>query len=247
MVISEMSATDREQIKSQLSEQLQAPASSAPPPKDAASPPPELCQKVEEGKATDEEVARVLQGGSSYKEQLVETLAGKLEESKKLHEESLELQKQAESSSDPKEAAKLRFQAQEKEKKAKSLIKQVHRAQTGVVQGAGGGAGIGAGIAGGLGAAVGSLLGGIVAIPTTALGLLVGAGVGVVHGPWVKLVEATVKEEEEGKKDGEEGIGEEKETQTEDVEERQVEKEEVEDSSKGEVKEGGAAELVEKK
>ena len=34
---------------------------------------------------------------------------------------------------------------------------------------------------------VGSIVGGVTAIPTTGLGLLVGAGTGAVHGPWVKM------------------------------------------------------------
>ena len=49
------------------------------------------------------------------------------------------------------------------------------------------GAGIGGGVAAGLGTTVGAVVGGVVGIPTTGLGLLVGAGTGAVHGPWVKL------------------------------------------------------------
>jgi hypothetical protein len=45
--------------------------------------------------------------------------------------------------------------------------------------------GAGTGIA--LGGAVGTLTGGVLAVPLTALGGLVGAGAGFVHGPWIKL------------------------------------------------------------
>lgn len=58
--------------------------------------------------------------------------------------------------------------------------------QNGAFQGGAAGAGIGAGIAGGLGTVVGSIVGGIAAIPTTGLGILIGAGTGAIHGPWVR-------------------------------------------------------------
>ena len=54
---------------------------------------------------------------------------------------------------------------------------------------------MGAGVGAGLGTVVGSLVGGVTAIPTTGLGLLVGAGTGAIHGPWVKIP---------GKKEGDE-------------------------------------------
>ena len=62
------------------------------------------------------------------------------------------------------------------------------------------GAGIGGGVAAGLGTTVGAVVGGVVGIPTTGLGLLVGAGAGAIHGPWVKLT---------GKGDGKEEVVEE--------------------------------------
>ncbi|OTA59550.1 hypothetical protein K449DRAFT_384880 [Hypoxylon sp. EC38] len=42
---------------------------------------------------------------------------------------------------------------------------------------------------------VGSLVSGLVAIPTTGLGILVGAGTGLVHGPWVKFTDMLSKDE----------------------------------------------------
>lgn len=63
------------------------------------------------------------------------------------------------------------------------------------MQGGAAGAGIGAGIAGGLGMTVGTLVSGLVAIPTTGLGILVGAGTGLVHGPWVKFTQAFSNDE----------------------------------------------------
>ena len=48
---------------------------------------------------------------------------------------------------------------------------------------------IGSGIASGIGMTVGSLVTGVTAIPTAGLGILIGAGTGLVHGPWVKFTE----------------------------------------------------------
>lgn len=57
--------------------------------------------------------------------------------------------------------------------------------------------GIGAGVAGGIGTVVGTIIGGVALIPTTAIGLLAGIGTGAIHGPWVRLVQDTVKEEDD--------------------------------------------------
>ena len=59
------------------------------------------------------------------------------------------------------------------------------------------GGGVGAGVASGLGVTVGAVVSGLTAIPTTGLGMLIGAGTGLVHGPWVKFTEAFSKEESE--------------------------------------------------
>ncbi|KAI1078077.1 hypothetical protein F5B20DRAFT_582607 [Whalleya microplaca] len=129
------------------------------------------------------------------KEKLLEEISKHIEESKSLQEESMRLHQQAEEADDPKVAEDLKFQARELDKKATRLLKIAKRLETGWMQGGAAGAGIGAGIAGGLGLTVGSLVSGLVAIPTTGLGILVGAGTGLVHGPWVKFTQAFSKDE----------------------------------------------------
>lgn len=141
----------------------------------------------------------------STKEKLLEEITLKINESKSLQEESLRLHKQADdlsstsSTTDPGEdsqaAEDLRFKARELDKQATKLLKTARRLESGWMQGGAAGAGLGAGIATGLGMTVGSLVGGLVAIPTTGLGLLVGAGTGLVHGPWVKFTEVFSEEE----------------------------------------------------
>ncbi|KAI0128869.1 hypothetical protein BJ170DRAFT_349789 [Xylariales sp. AK1849] len=140
--------------------------------------------------------------GVGAKDKLLKDLTAKLEESKDLEEQSQRLRKKAEEVEDSEEADKLRAEAEELEGKAKTLIKHAQRLQNGAFQGGMAGGGIGAGIAGGLGTVVGSIVGGVTAIPTTGLGILIGAGTGAIHGPWVKLVQDTVKEEEKEDGDG---------------------------------------------
>ncbi|KAI1632813.1 hypothetical protein F4809DRAFT_626129 [Biscogniauxia mediterranea] len=129
------------------------------------------------------------------KEKLLEEIQKHIEESKKLQEESIRLHKQADEAGDSEVAEDLKFQARELDKKATKLLKTAKRLEAGWLQGGVAGAGIGAGIAGGLGLTVGSLVTGLVAIPTTGLGMLVGAGTGLVHGPWVKFTDAFSKDE----------------------------------------------------
>jgi RNA polymerase-binding transcription factor DksA len=131
------------------------------------------------------------------KEKLEKEIVAKLDESKELQAKSEQLAKQADEASDPEEAERLRVEAKNSEDEAKTRIRQARRLEKGYFQGGATGAGIGAGLAGGLGTVVGALVGGVVAIPTAGLGVLVGAGVGAVHGPWVKLVQDTVKQEDE--------------------------------------------------
>ncbi|OTB09534.1 hypothetical protein M426DRAFT_316079 [Hypoxylon sp. CI-4A] len=129
------------------------------------------------------------------KEKLLEEITTRIEESKKIQEESIQLHKQADEADDPAIAEDLKFKARELDKKAATLLKTAKRLESGWMQGGAAGAGIGAGVAGGVGTAVGSLVGGLVAIPTTGLGILVGAGTGLVHGPWVKFTQAFSKDE----------------------------------------------------
>ncbi|KAI0966140.1 hypothetical protein F4678DRAFT_450190 [Xylaria arbuscula] len=133
----------------------------------------------------------------STKEKLLQEITKKIEESKGLQAESLDLHKRAEevAANDPELAEDLRFKARELDKKATKLLKIARRLESGWMQGGAAGAGIGAGIATGLGMTVGSLVSGLVAIPTTGLGILIGAGTGLVHGPWVKFTQVFTKDE----------------------------------------------------
>ncbi|KAL7622234.1 hypothetical protein AAE478_007737 [Parahypoxylon ruwenzoriense] len=130
------------------------------------------------------------------KEKLLDEISSLIEESQKLQAESLQLHRQAGEAADPAVAEDLKHEARAVDKRAATLLKTAERLESGWVQGGAAGAGIGAGIAGGLGATVGSLVSGLVAIPTAGLGLLVGAGTGLVHGPWVRSARALSEDEE---------------------------------------------------
>ncbi|KAK1544653.1 hypothetical protein CPAR01_02155 [Colletotrichum paranaense] len=144
----------------------------------------------------------------TQKEKVLAQATAKLEEAQKETEAAQALRERAEATEDPEEKKKILAEAAEHEKKAQGSAKQSKRLQSGVWQGGIGGAGIGAGLGTGLGAGVGTLVGavvgGVTAIPTTGLGLLVGAGTGAIHGPWYKL-EQEKKEAEEAEADGEDG------------------------------------------
>ncbi|KAH9907493.1 hypothetical protein F4778DRAFT_543319 [Xylariomycetidae sp. FL2044] len=133
--------------------------------------------------------------GPTTKEKILKEITKKIDESKGLQEESVRLHQQAEEAVDPKMAEDLKFQARELDKKATRLLKTAKRLEQGWVQGGAAGAGIGAGIAAGLGMTIGSLVSGLVAIPTTGVGMLVGAGTGLVHGPWVKFTQHFTSDE----------------------------------------------------
>ncbi|KXH36461.1 hypothetical protein CSIM01_04976 [Colletotrichum simmondsii] len=144
----------------------------------------------------------------TQKEKVIAQATAKLEEAQKETEAAQALRERAEATEDPEEKKKILAEAAEHEKKAQGSAKQSKRLQSGVWQGGIGGAGIGAGLGTGLGAGVGTLVGavvgGVTAIPTTGLGLLVGAGTGAIHGPWYKL-EQQKKEAEEAEANGEDG------------------------------------------
>ncbi|KAI0152626.1 hypothetical protein GGR57DRAFT_469747 [Xylariaceae sp. FL1272] len=135
--------------------------------------------------------------GPTTKEKLMQEITKKIEESKSLQQESIDLHKRAEevAAQDPQLAEDLKFKAREIDKKATKLLKTAKRLESGWMQGGAAGAGIGVGVATGLGMTVGSLVSGLVAIPATGLGILVGAGTGLVHGPWVKFTEVFTKDE----------------------------------------------------
>lgn len=82
---------------------------------------------------------------------------------------------------------KMLKEAFDKEVEANGLSKTAKRLQSGTWQGLGFGGGIGAATGLGLGAGLGTLIGAITAVPAAGLGMLVGSGVGAIHGPWIKL------------------------------------------------------------
>ncbi|KAH7159443.1 hypothetical protein B0J13DRAFT_539029 [Dactylonectria estremocensis] len=134
-------------------------------------------------------------GMSSAKDKLRQEIEKRVDEAKRLQEKSIELHKQADEAEDPKVAEELNAEAREVDKKAAKLMKTAERLEAGWLQGGAMGTGIGIGIASGIGIAVGSLLTGVVAIPTSGLGMLIGAGTGLVHGTWVKYTDSFSKEE----------------------------------------------------
>jgi hypothetical protein len=98
----------------------------------------------------------------------------------------------------PAERQRMLQEAYDKEVQAHGQSKWAKRMQSGVWQGGAGGAGIGGGIGAGLGTVVGTLtgtlVGGVVSLPTTALGGLVGMGVGGITGPFIKLDQTKAKQ-----------------------------------------------------
>ena len=95
---------------------------------------------------------------------------------------------------DPKAREKVLAEAFDREVEARGLSKKARVLRSGTFQGAAGGAGIGAATGVGLGTVVGTLVGTVASVPTTALGGLVGAGTGAIHGPWIKLGGGSKKE-----------------------------------------------------
>ncbi|KAF2478001.1 uncharacterized protein BDR25DRAFT_299727 [Lindgomyces ingoldianus] len=110
----------------------------------------------------------------------------------------------------PEERQQAEQEAKKLDKQAKSQLKLARRLQSGAWQGAGAGAGIGAATGLGLGTVVGTLtgtlVGGVAAIPTTALGGLIGAGTGAIHGPWVKIGRGDNEEGDKATLEGVEGL-----------------------------------------
>jgi hypothetical protein len=107
------------------------------------------------------------------------------------------LKKKAAGLTNPKERERILTEAFNKEIEAKGLSKKARILQSGGFQGAVGGAGIGAATSAGLGTVVGTLVGGVTSIPATLVGGLVGGGVGLFHGPWIKLTGAGKNGEDE--------------------------------------------------
>jgi hypothetical protein len=93
---------------------------------------------------------------------------------------------------DPKERERIVKEAYNKELEAHGDSKFARMIRSGAWQGLFAGGGIGAGVGVGVGTVVGTVVGGVVSIPTTALGGLIGSGVGALHGPWITLPKAQV-------------------------------------------------------
>ncbi|KAF2799532.1 hypothetical protein K505DRAFT_321035 [Melanomma pulvis-pyrius CBS 109.77] len=110
------------------------------------------------------------------------------------------LKEAASSITDPKKREKILRDAYQKETEAHGNSKKARILQSGAFQGATGGAGIGGAVGMGVGTVVGTVVGAVTAIPTTGLGALAGAGVGAIHGPFIKLPKFGGKDD--GKKDG---------------------------------------------
>jgi hypothetical protein len=109
----------------------------------------------------------------------------------------------------PKERERVLSEVYNREIEAKGHSKKARVLQSGSFQGAAGGAGVGAATGLGIGTLVGTLVGTVASVPTTALGGVVGAGTGVIHGPWIKLGGGGKKEsgaEDEEEEDDEEKV-----------------------------------------
>ena len=125
-------------------------------------------------------------GGMPDKEEMKKQIE-MLQNAQRAQSQANDLRDKAKQFSDPAQREKALQEAFEKEVEANGHAKMARRLQSGTWQGMGFGGGIGAGAGLGTGALIGTLLGGILAVPTTGLGMLIGAGTGAIHGPWVKL------------------------------------------------------------
>ncbi|KAK4902622.1 hypothetical protein LTR27_000560 [Elasticomyces elasticus] len=141
------------------------------------------------------------------KEQLMQALAAH-ESANGLLQRALSLKDTAMKAMNPQERQRMMQEAYDKEVEANGQSKWARRLQSGPWQGGAGGAGIGAGVGAGLGTVIGTVVGGVAALPTTAVGGLVGMGVGGITGPFVKLNQDKAKavaerEKAKGKSDKE--------------------------------------------
>ncbi|KAF2712825.1 hypothetical protein K504DRAFT_464869 [Pleomassaria siparia CBS 279.74] len=148
-------------------------------------------EKEEAANLTDEE--RLMQAALSAQKALDAQSAAK------------SLKTTASSITDPKRREKLLKDAYQKETEAHGNSKKARMLQSGAFQGTMGGAGIGGAVAMGVGTLVGTVVGTVTAIPATGLGALAGAGVGVIHGPFIKLPKMGGGGGKEDEKKGEDG------------------------------------------
>ncbi|KAK7888571.1 hypothetical protein LTR67_008917 [Exophiala xenobiotica] len=125
-------------------------------------------------------------GDMPPREEMLQTIES-LQKASKAQTTANNLKQKAMAMTNSSQREKMLKEAFDKEMEANGHSKMAKRLQSGAWQGMGFGGGIGAGGALGLGAGVGTVLGAILAVPSTGLGMLVGSGVGAIHGPWVKL------------------------------------------------------------
>lgn len=152
----------------------------------------------EDPPAEVQEISEEQFNSMSEQERLIE--AGKrAQQAAGLQQMAQGLMDKAKVATDPAEREKLLQDAHSKEVAAHGNSKMARMLQSGTFQGAAGGGGIGAGVAMGLGTVVGTLVGGVTAIPTTAVGGLVGAGVGFARGPFIKMGDPGQKKDANGK------------------------------------------------
>lgn len=131
------------------------------------------------------------------KEKLLEEIQTYLTKAQELQDKSKELRKEADEAEDDETTEALKAEADKLDKEGAKMIKMAQRLEAGWLQGGAIGTGIGFGVASGLGVTVGSLVTGVTAIPTTGLGMLVGAGTGLIHGPWIKRPDGSSKDKED--------------------------------------------------
>ncbi|EXJ80895.1 hypothetical protein A1O3_07183 [Capronia epimyces CBS 606.96] len=120
------------------------------------------------------------------RDDLVKTVES-LQKAQKAQSTANDLKSKAMAMTDSTKREKMLREAFDKEVEAHGHTKMAKRMQSGTWQGLGFGGGIGAATGLGLGAGLGTVLGAIAAVPTTGIGMLVGSGVGAIHGPWIKL------------------------------------------------------------
>jgi hypothetical protein len=125
-------------------------------------------------------------GDMPSREEMLKTIES-LQKAQKAQSTANSLKEKAMAMTNSTKREKMLKEAFDKEMEANGHSKMAKRLQSGSWQGFGFGGGIGAASGLGTGAALGTLLGGILMVPTTGLGMLIGTGVGAVHGPFVKL------------------------------------------------------------
>ncbi|EXJ60685.1 hypothetical protein A1O7_04838 [Cladophialophora yegresii CBS 114405] len=125
-------------------------------------------------------------GDMPSREEMLKTIES-LQKAQKAQSTANSLKQKAMAMASSGQREKLLKEAFDKEMEANGHSKMAKRMQSGPWQGLGFGGGIGAASGLGLGAGVGTVLGAILSVPATGLGMLVGSGVGAIHGPWVKL------------------------------------------------------------